>query len=56
MIYLVYQTTPLLDGIRPIMAYTDEAKAKEYCKRMNGRLVGYAYVAIPVVRGTQNAS
>ena len=52
MIYLVYQTTPLLGGIRPIMAYTDEKEAKKFCDDMNKRLEGYGYVAIPVVRGT----
>ena len=52
MIYLVYQTTPLLGGIRPIMAYTDEKEAKKFCKDMNERLEGYSYIAIPVVRGT----
>ena len=52
MIYLVYQTTPLLGGIRPIMAYTDEKEAKKFCKEMNERLEGYGYVAIPVVRGS----
>lgn len=52
MIYLVYQTTPLFGGIRPCYAYTDEKEAKKFCDKMNKHLVGYGYVAIPVVRGT----
>lgn len=56
MIYLVYQTTPLLGGIRPIMAFFSEEEAKEYCKRTNERLEGYGYVAIPAVGGTQDVT
>ena len=56
MIYLVYQTTPLLGGIRPIMAYFSEEKAKEYCKKMNEHLDGYAYVTIPIAEMTSDVT
>ena len=56
MIYLVYQTTPLLGGIRPIMAYFSEDKARDYCKMMNKKLVGYAYVELPIAEMTQDVT
>lgn len=34
-VYLVYQTTPLIGGIRPICCYKHQKDAEDYCLKCN---------------------
>ena len=34
-VFLVYQTTPLLGGVRPICCFKSKHSADEYCRKCN---------------------
>ena len=34
-VFLVYQTTPLLGGVRPICCFKSKHSADEYCRKHN---------------------
>lgn len=34
-VFLVYQTTPLIGGVRPICCFKSKRSADEYCRKCN---------------------
>lgn len=46
MTWLVYQTTPLFGGMRPIFVTHDRAYAKRFCDQVNIHEDGYSFCLI----------
>lgn len=46
MMYLVYQTTPLFGGMRPIFVTKDRAIARRFCELKNENEEGYGFCLI----------
>ena len=45
-VFLVYQTTPLLGGVRPICCFESKRDAKEYCVKCNEQGNGFNFLEI----------
>ena len=45
-VYLVYQTTPLLGGVRPICCYESREDAENYCLECNKHGDGFGVLEL----------
>lgn len=53
-VYLVYQTTPLLGGVRPIYCFESKKDAKEYCVKCNEQGYGFGVLELNMYKKNKN--